>query len=293
MPQEHYAVTRELLIRLIWHEEFMREGSHHATTCSLQRLESTLTVDLDATAPEPDVSTVDGLVQELENQAALLAAVATGGPRIEKVQAEHQRRRQRLVRALERRGLQYPFPWPDLWQWYGHWSTQLPSYASRRAHIRDLLAPVLEALERQQSGLTVVDPRAAAMPTWADLDGRLAGLAAELADAASRDDLQDVGRRAREVMIDCARLLADQALVPHGQAPPKVAHAKAWLDLFLAARAAGPSREELRRLVRDAWDLAQKVTHGDLGRVDAFAAAQATVLVVRTLQELALAGEQS
>lgn len=40
--------------------------------------------------------------------------------------------------------------------------------------------------------------------------------------------------------------------------------------------------------MRDAWDLAQKVTHGDLDRVDAFAAAQATVLVVRTLQELAL-----
>jgi hypothetical protein len=49
----------------------------------------------------------------------------------------------------------------------------------------------------------------------------------------------------------------------------------------------GPAREELRRLVRDAWDLAQKVTHGDVQAVDAFAAAQATVLVVRTLQELA------
>jgi hypothetical protein len=33
--------------------------------------------------------------------------------------------------------------------------------------------------------------------------------------------------------------------------------------------------------------LAQKVTHGNLGRVEAFAAAQATVLVVRTLQALA------
>jgi hypothetical protein len=251
-----------------------------------------MTPDLDATATEPNVSTVDGLVQELENQAELLIAVATGGSRIDTVQAEYQRRRKQLVRALERRGLQYPFPWPDLWQWYGHWSTNLPSYASRRTHIRQLVAPVLEALERQQSGLAVVDPRAVAIPTWADLDGRLAGLATELADAASRDDFQDVGRRAREVMIDCARLLADPALVRDGQAPPKTADAKAWLDLFLAARAAGPTRDELRRLVRAAWDLAQKVTHGDLGRIDAFAAAQATVLVVRTLQELALSGEE-
>jgi hypothetical protein len=252
-----------------------------------------MTLDPDDTTAEPDISSVEGLMQEIENQAALLIAVATGGPQIATVQAEYQRRRQRLVRALERRGLQYPFPWHDLWQWYGHWSANLKGYGSRRAHIRQLVAPVLEALERQRSGLGVVDPRGAAIPTWADLDGRVAGLATELADAASRADLQDVGRRAREVMIDCARLLADPALVADDQPSPKAADAKAWLDLFLAARAAGPTRDELRRLVRAAWDLAQKVTHGDLGHVDAFAAAQATVLVVRTLQELALRGDQS
>jgi len=124
----------------------------------------------------------------------------------------------------------------------------------------------------------MVLPRAAAMPTWADLDGRLAGLVAALADAASRDGLQDVGRRAREVMIDCARLLADPALAPDGHAPPKVADTKAWLDLFLAAWAASPSHDELRREGIDAWDLAQKVTHGNLGPVDAFAAEQKAVL---------------
>jgi len=238
---------------------------------------------------EPDVSTFDGLVQELENQAALLTSVATGGPRIDFVQAEYMRRRQRLLPALARRGLRYPFPWPDLWQWYGYWSANLSGYGPRRAHIRELLSPTLEALERQRSGLAVTDPGAGDAPaTWADLDGRVAGLALELSAATSRDDLQDVGRRAREVLIDCARILADPALVPAGQGAPRTADAKAWLDLFLLARAGGPARDELRRLVRDAWDLAQKVTHGDVSRVDAFAAAQATVLVIRTLQELAL-----
>ncbi len=52
-------------------------------------------------------------------------------------------------------------------------------------------------------------------------------------------------------------------------------------------RAPGRPQEELRRLVRAVWDLTQKVTHGNLGRIEAFAAAQATVLVVRTLQALA------
>ena len=123
--------------------------------------------------------------------------------------------------------------------------------------------------------------------TWAALDARLTGLVTELDGAISRDDLQDVGRRSREILIDCAKLLADSSLVPVGQLAPKAGDAKGWLDLFLAARASGTSRDGLRRLVRAAWDVAQTVTHGEVGRVDAFAAAQATVLVVRTLQALA------
>jgi hypothetical protein len=104
--------------------------------------------------------------------------------------------------------------------------------------------------------------------------------------ALNRDDLQDVGRRAREILIDCAALLADPALVPAGQAPPKTGDAKAWLDLFLAAQAEGAHREDLRRLIHATRRLAQTVTHGDVERIEAFAAAQATVLVVRTLQAL-------
>jgi len=225
--------------------------------------------------PEPDVSTVEGLVQELEAQAALLTTVATGGPRIDTRQAEYKQRRQRLRPALRGRGLDYPFPWNDLWSWHGYWSANLVgpgAYAARRTHIRDLIGPTLDALEQQRSGLSITNPAVSGPSTWADLDGRVAGLANELLSAATRDDLQDVGRRAREVVIDCARLLADPSLVPAGSDPPKAADAKAWLDLFLSARAPGSTREELRRLVRATWDLAQKVTHGDLGRVDAFAA---------------------
>src|SRR5215475_2057685 len=193
--------------------------------------------------PGPDLSTVDALIGELERQAALLTAVATGGPRIDDVKWEYQDRRRRLVEALERRGLEYPFPWQDLWLWYGYWTgNNLGTYAERRTTIRELVSPTIAALERQRSGLTVSDPGGGLL-TWADLDGRLAGLIAELSGAARRDDLQDVGRRAREILIDCARLLADPSLVPPGQAPPKAGDAKAWLDLFLGARAHGSHRE--------------------------------------------------
>jgi hypothetical protein len=237
--------------------------------------------------PAPDLSTVGALIDELERQASLLTAVATGGPRIEHMQWEYQDRRRRLVDALQRRGLEYPWPWQDLWQWYGYWTSNgLATYAERRVTIRELVTPTLAALEQQRCGLRVSDPGGGLM-TWADLDGRVNGLVAELDGAISRDDLQDVGRRSREILIDCAQLLADPALVPFGQLPPKAGDAKAWLDQFLAARASGSHRDTLRRFIRAAWELAQTVTHGDIDRVEAYAAAQATVLIVRTLQALA------
>ncbi len=68
-----------------------------------------MSFDLDTTAAEPDVPRVAGPVQEVENQPALLVAVAIHGPRIERLQAVHQRCRQRLVHALGRRGLPHPF----------------------------------------------------------------------------------------------------------------------------------------------------------------------------------------
>lgn len=36
--------------------------------------------------------------------------------------------------------------------------------------------------------------------------------------------------------------------------------------------------------MRKTWVLAQKVTHGDIDEVDSFAAAQATVLLARTIE---------
>jgi hypothetical protein len=180
-----------------------------------------------------------------------------------------------------------PFPWQDLSQWHGHWRAKgLRTYHQREVTIQELVDPTIEALEDQRSGLRVIDPGSGLL-TWTDLDARVGELIDEQHGAISPDDLQDVGRRAREILIDCAKLIADQSLVPSGQDPPKAGDAKRWLDLFLAAYASDSHRDELRRFIRATWDLAQTVTHGDIGRVEAFAAGQATILVVRTLQALA------
>jgi hypothetical protein len=235
--------------------------------------------------PDVDLGDVDVLVEDLERQANMLVAVATHGASRQRKETEYRRRRSRLINALRARGLTYPFPWHDLGEWYGEWSATLGTWDARRMRVRELVTPTIAALQEQRSGLVISDP-GGGPPTWADLDARVSGLSKELAGASNRDDLQDVGRRAREILIYTAQLIADPSVVPDEQDPRRAGDAKGWTGLFLAARAGGGSRQALRRVVRATWDLAQTVTHGDIDRVDTYAAGQATVLVVRTLQAL-------
>lgn len=234
----------------------------------------------------PQSPTPERLREILQRQSNLIVTTGTGGPRIQDVDDEYQRHDRALVAGFRQLGLAAPFPWRSLWEWHGYYSQELPTYASRRQHIASLTRAASDALESALNW-TVHDPASGESPaTWEAIDGRIAGLIAEYSSAADRDTWQDVGRRSREILIDLGRLVADPALVPTDVEAPRLADARAWFDVFLDAQADGRDRAELRALMRKTWDLAQKVTHGDIDDVDAFAAAQATVLLVRTSQKL-------
>jgi hypothetical protein len=236
---------------------------------------------------EPAGETPTELMQLLELQAALLIAVATGGPRIDTVNQEYQQRRRVLNTGLSRYGIEPPFPWRDLWGWYGTWQT-LAGYAARRAYISQLAAPVHEQLERLAAGQSATDP-GPATTNWPELERRVAGLHEKLQTARSPDDLQDVGRRAREILIDLAGLVYRSDMLPADQdEQPKAGDAKNRLTQAAAALMSGQSHDDWRKLIRAAWDLANTITHStSINRVNTFAAVQATVLLVRTFEQAA------
>lgn len=192
-----------------------------------------------------------------------------------------------LTANLERLGINVPYPWSSLWEWHGYYSQELPTYRSRRENIRDRTRAVVDALNTLEAVGQVHDPGSVdGRPTWEAVNVRLAALITEFTSARDRDTWQDVGRRSREILIDLGKLIADPTHVPDGREHPKASDARAWSDLFLTARATGSEHEELRAMMRATWDLAQKVTHGDISDADAFASAQAVVLLVRTTQML-------
>jgi len=231
----------------------------------------------------------DEIAVEIEAQAALLVDVATGGPRIDDVNEDYKARRRQIVPELVRRGLDYPFPWADLWDWYESYSEEPGGYRARRSRIRKLATPLVERLHELASdpGIDDVGGPGEQSTDWTQIEGRLASMRQELAQAVSLDDLQDVGRRCREVLIDAARHVFDASMVPDGVDTPGPSDAKAMIELFVASRAGGSSRAALRAVVRSAHTLMQTVTHSaSVTRADAIACGSATVLIVRTLQQL-------
>lgn len=235
---------------------------------------------------EPDGSDLDGLILLVERQRDLIRSVATGLRITEDLDSVYASRRWKIKTAVERLGIEDPFPWPDLYSWWAFVSPKRPTYMERRAYVAEISDPVLDQLHRRQAGL--VDwSRDHGPQTWATLNGRLEGLRDEFNRASTHDDLQDVGRRAREIIIDAANLVFDDKMVPFEDAVPSPNDAKRRINYFLDSRVPGQSHADLRRVVRAVLDLANTVTHSDsITRVDAYATAQATVFIVRTLQEM-------
>jgi hypothetical protein len=231
----------------------------------------------------PAGATIEEIVTLIELQQGLLSSVATGGPRIETVERTYKARRDRIRRALRPYGIPEPFPWGDLWEWYGVWQ-ELGGYALRRRHVAGLAGPVLDQLRERQDSTGLSDWAAGGIES---IRVRLEGIKLTHQTATNLDDYQDVGRRCREVLSDLSDEVFDASMVPDGQPTPVAKDAKARLDFFFASRFPGQSGEEMRRLMRATLALANATTHSDsTTAVTSYAVAQATILVVRVAEIL-------
>ena len=234
--------------------------------------------------PDPGRLTTARLRELVDTQWDTVVAIATTSS-IDSQRAGYQHRRAIIRVELRRRGLSDPFRWDDadqVWAWAKRWTT----YNERSAEVAKLAAPLRDQLDNlERSGR--VDDWGGSPDEWSEIEQRLSELRNKMDLATTLDDNQDVGRRSREVLIHAVNLVFAPEMVPDGEEQPKAADAKTRFDLVLRTYAPGGSRKKLRKVMWAAWDLAQKVAHGNnVTRVDAFAAAQATVLIVRTLVQM-------
>jgi hypothetical protein len=212
-----------------------------------------------------------------------MISVATGGPRIQQVQAECQENCDLVDVELTNRHIPNPLPYRDLWQWYGRWSSgDLPTYASRRAFVSALFDPLVTQLRRGFS--TPVEATG-----WERVDRTVTALRQQLAVAETEEQFQTVGLLCRETLIS----LAQAAFSPDEH--PTLDGVKAtdtdtkrMLEAYIAASLGGSSNEHLRKHARAALDLALHLQHKRTASFrDAALCSEATTSVVNLVAVMA------
>ncbi len=198
--------------------------------------------------------------KELETERNAMVAVATGGPRIPSANADYIERRETIRAALAERKIEDPNPFSDLWQWYGKWSTDLPTYQSRRAFISEMLDPVIARIKQESQG---EEQRAFDEPTgWARVDRNVGEIRRRLGEARTEEQFQAVGLLCREAMVSVAQVVYDP--VKHPTLDGVMASGtdvKRMLEAYLAVELEGDANEASRKHAKAALDLANELTH--------------------------------
>jgi hypothetical protein len=205
--------------------------------------------------------TDDDLITEVEAQRSLMVAVATGGPRIQEVNQEYIDRREGIAAELRRRGLDDPNPHNDLWAWYGRWRAgDMPSWASRRAHLSEMYQPLIDQI---RSGPSALGAELFEEPTgWPRVDRGIYELRRRLEQSQTEEQFQAVGLLCRETLISLAQVVYDPQRHPStDNVTISETDAKRMLDAYIAVELSGGPNEEVRRHAKAALDLANDLQH--------------------------------
>lgn len=204
--------------------------------------------------------TDDELLQKLEFLRNTMVSVATGGPRINEVNADYQREYVEVAYELRRRGINNPIPYPDLWGWYGRWSSgDLPSYQSRRVFVAEMFNPLLEQIRARAAGRVGEPPE----PTgWPRVDRTVGEMRTRLAEARTEEQFQAIGLLCREALISLAQAVYDRDRHrPADGVEPSNVDAGRMLDAYITLELAGGPNEEARRHAKAALSLALALQH--------------------------------
>jgi hypothetical protein len=240
------------------------------------------------TSTIPDLEAAERLVDQV---GALMVSVSTGGPRIEDVQASYKREYRALAAVLKRLGIRNPNSMDDLWRWHGRWSDgTLQTYASRRAFVAEMYAPVRDTLEAKGETVRhVATGTGDALTGWAEVDSKIGTLRRRMSEAETADDFKAVGLQCVALLEALGRAaFVPSRHLPTGEAEPHPNDARNRVGFFLRAVATGDRFEEVRPIIRAAWRQAQAVKHRDNpNRTDAGISADASALLVAIVRRLA------
>ena len=202
------------------------------------------------------------LKQNIENVRNIMVSVATGGNRIQEVDERYKKLNAQITRDCKRLNLTYNNPHSNLWEWYGKWKADFPTYKERRTYINELFAPTLsyfDDTEYSNSIETFVE-----LDDWERIRRTVTKIKRDSSIAKNEEDFQSIGLLCREVIISLAQAVYNP--VVHGTEDEKgviigETDAVRMIGNYISIELSGSSNDELRAYAKNTNKLANRLTH--------------------------------
>ncbi|MGJ7025662.1 hypothetical protein [Petrimonas sulfuriphila] len=200
------------------------------------------------------------LLRDIEYLKNVMVSVATGGQRIQDIDAEYQKTYNRVAIALKKVDIENPNSYRSLWDWYGKWKSDFSRYQERRDYIKVMYEPVLSLfLDTEDEKLVDVKIN---LTGWERIKRGIIEINKREKQAENEEQFQAVGMLCRELIISLAQVVFNSELHPSldGVEISKT-DAKRMLESYIAIALAGGDKEELRSYAKITNKLANTLTH--------------------------------
>lgn len=143
------------------------------------------------------------LKTDIETIRDLMISVSTGGYRIQDVDDRYKRLNNSIIQRCKSLGIRYDNNYVGLWDWYGKWRADLPSYQSRREFVNQLFNPTFVFFEDNNNTLEVAAP-IVELNEWERINRTVIKIKQDSRTAHEEEDFQKIGVLCRDVIISLA-----------------------------------------------------------------------------------------
>lgn len=205
----------------------------------------------------------DQMKMELESIQDILISVSTGGPRFQEVESRYKSLHSALSKKCKKLNIAYNNCFDSLWQWYGRYRAELPTYQSRREFIKNLLAPTFDAFNSDNPSTSIATP-IIELDDWGRIKRTVIKIKQDSSIAKNEEDFQQIGLLCREIIISLAQNVYNPDV--HGTEDDTgkdigKTDAVRMIGNYIKVRLTGSSNEELKVYAKATNKLANLLIH--------------------------------
>ncbi len=192
---------------------------------------------------------------------SIMVSVATGGDRIQNVEDRYQQLHNSIKSQCSKLGITYDNNYNSLWEWYGKWKADFPSYRERRTFIRELFAPTISGIDEYKPKGAEILVR---LDDWGRIKRTISKIKADSMAAKNEEDFQAIGLLCREVIVSLAQAVYNP--VEHGDKDEfgiiiGPADGVRMIGNYVNVKLKGKQNKELRTYAKATNDIANQLTH--------------------------------